>query len=248
MRVLLLLSFLACATAEPMATPLPESPVPLGPPQRHTIAVVRVPAPWWAPGFLITRRFIDSIPEYASAPGLLHKAYTLSDHREFGGVYLWSSRAEAEAWFTPAWHERVRRLRGVDGDVRLLDARHTVETQAPLQGRPLAHHGLETSACVTWLASEPGATLTLEGLSQVLPLATGLVRSSFVTESDGRLGAVLLFSSRDAARAYWSTARLESVRGVMGPHTLTWFDAPVLLDAAAEQAVSSDAALTGVSR
>lgn len=216
-----------------------------GPAQPYAIAVVRVPAPWWAPGFLITRRFIDSIPEYAGAPGLLHKAYTLSDHREFGGVYLWRTRADAEAWFTPAWHERVKRQRGVEGDVRLLDAVHTVKTHAPLQGRPLPQHGLETAACVTWLASEPGAAVTLEALSRVLPLGAGLVRSSLVTEPDGRIGAVLLFSSRDAARAYWSASRLESVRGVVGPNTLTWFDAPVLLDAAAEQAVSAGAALTG---
>lgn len=34
-------------------------------PQSTAITIVRVKAPWWAPRFVITGRFVDSIPEYA---------------------------------------------------------------------------------------------------------------------------------------------------------------------------------------
>lgn len=98
----------SCAAVEPRPA-LPEPEMTVSIPQSTAITIVRVKAPWWAPKFLITGRFVDSIPEYAAAPGLIHKAYTFSDSGEFGGVYLWDSRASAERWFDEAWHERVKR-------------------------------------------------------------------------------------------------------------------------------------------
>lgn len=202
-------------------------------PQSNTVVIVRVPSPWWAPNFLITGKFIDSIPEYAKAPGLLHKSYTFSEQREFGGVYLWESRQAAEAWFNEAWHERVRKQRGVDGNVRMLDAKYTLSGAASFTGKELPRHGLRTSAVITWLSSEPSAEVSkLEQLSAVLPSAQGLVRVSFGTEQDGRLGVVSVWSSSAEAQAYWTTERRAAVNSVIGSHTLSTFDAPVVLDAA----------------
>ena len=53
-------------------------PVAPGAQEALALTIVRVPSPWWAPDFLITRKFIGSIPQYARAPGLQHKADTLS--------------------------------------------------------------------------------------------------------------------------------------------------------------------------
>ncbi len=202
-------------------------------PQSNAVVIVRVPAPWWAPNFLITGRFIDSIPEYAKAPGLLHKSYTFSEQREFGGVYLWESRQTAEAWFNEAWHERVRKQRGVEGNVRMLDAKYTVPGTANFTGKELPRHALRTDAVITWVSSEPSnESSKLELLAAVLPQSPGLVRVSFGTEQDGRLGVVSVWSSSAAAQAYWTAERRAAVSSVIGPHTLSTFDAPVVLDAA----------------
>lgn len=201
--------------------------------ESNAVVIVRVPTPWWAPNFLITGKFIDSIPEYAKAPGLLHKAYTFSERREFGGVYLWESRQAAEAWFDEAWHERVRRQRGVDGDVRMLDTKYTVAGTSSFTGKELPQHGLRTDAVITWLSSEPSADASkLEQLATVLPAAPGLVRVSFGTEHDGRLGVVSVWSSSAAAQAYWTAERRAAVSSVIGTHSVATFDAPVVLDAA----------------
>lgn len=226
----------SCAAVTPL-TREQEQPVALPAPQSRALVVVRVPSPWWAPQFVITGKFIDSIPEYARAPGLEQKSYTFSDDRRFGGVYLWESRAAAETWFNDAWHARVKKQRGVDGDVRILDARFTVPGPSSASGKELPQHALRTEAAVTWLTSLPklaDAAGKLEALAQQLPLAPGLIRVSFITEPDGRAGVVSLWTSREAARAYWTEERKAAAAKVIGTEVdLTWFDAPVLLDAAA---------------
>ena len=45
-----------------------------------------------------TRRFESSAPKYRNVPGLIRKYYLRAeDGRTAGGVYLWESRAAAEA-------------------------------------------------------------------------------------------------------------------------------------------------------
>lgn len=220
----------------------------LSAPQSTAITIVRVKSPWWAPNFLITGRFVDAIPEYAAAPGLLSKAFTFSEAREFGGVYLWDSRGSAEQWFNEKWHARVKRVRGVDGDVRILDVKYTMAGPSTPTGRELPQHGLRTDAVVTWLASTSKVDDgRLEALTSALPLAEGLVRVSLVVERDGHAGLVSLWTSRAAATAYWSADRRAAAATQLGDTTLSWFDAPVLLDAAlAKRDLSVNAQAAGV--
>lgn len=82
--------------------------------------VVTIPTP---PG--VTRARIEAgikaaVPQYAKLPGLIRKYFTVND-TGFGGVYLFRSRAAAEAWFNPAWHARVKSSYGTEGDVRYFD-------------------------------------------------------------------------------------------------------------------------------
>jgi hypothetical protein len=239
----------ACAT---LPTPVQEKPMALGPAQSHALAIVRIPSPWWAPNFLVTGRFVDSIPQYAAAPGLTHKAYIHSEDRRFGGVYLWESRAAAEAWFDEAWHARVKRTRGADGDVRVLDAKWTVRGEATPVGTALPLHGLKTDAAVTWVSSRGAVAVErVEALAAAHALVPGLVRVSFVTSPEGTLGAVALWATRAAAEAWWAGGRRERLASALGaPVELTWFSAPVLLDAAAARAetVPAGRAEVGVAR
>jgi len=55
------------------------------------------------------RIFLSTAPKYKGAPGLFRKCYLLSeDGGTAGGVYLWNSRAEAEAMFSESWKTFVR--------------------------------------------------------------------------------------------------------------------------------------------
>jgi hypothetical protein len=55
------------------------------------------------------RTFLSTVPKYQGVAGLFRKYYFLSqDRRTVGGIYLWNSRAEAEAMYTESWRAFVR--------------------------------------------------------------------------------------------------------------------------------------------
>src|SRR3954463_6535465 len=65
----------------------------------YAIGIVRIPAPWYAPRFLIARRFRAAVPAYEALPALVAKLFTITDDRRFGGIYLWRDRAAATAYY-----------------------------------------------------------------------------------------------------------------------------------------------------
>lgn len=78
-----------------------------------------------------TRRFESSAPKYLALPGLLRKHYVLSDDGRFaGGVYLWESRAAADAAYSGDWRARVAALYGAEPDILFFDSPVTVDTRA----------------------------------------------------------------------------------------------------------------------
>ena len=69
-----------------------------------------------------TRRFESSAPKYRNLPGLIRKYYVRGeDGRTAGGVYLWESRAAAEAVYSDEWRERVERLYGSAPEITWFD-------------------------------------------------------------------------------------------------------------------------------
>jgi hypothetical protein len=59
--------------------------------------------------------FRSTAPRYQAQKGLIRKYYVLSeDGASAGGVYLWHSRADAEALYTDAWKAFVREKYGTD--------------------------------------------------------------------------------------------------------------------------------------
>jgi hypothetical protein len=59
--------------------------------------------------------FLSTAPKYRGVPGLLRKTYVLSqDGLTAGGVYLWNSKAEADALYTEAWRTFVRDKYGTE--------------------------------------------------------------------------------------------------------------------------------------
>jgi hypothetical protein len=60
-----------------------------------------------------TKRFESSAPKYQNLKGLVRKYYVRSeDGRSAGGIYLWESRAAADAVYNAEWRERVEKLYG----------------------------------------------------------------------------------------------------------------------------------------
>ena len=69
------------------------------------------------------RIFLSTAPTYQGVPGLVRKVYVLSqDGAAAGGIYLWNSRAEADAMYTESWKAFVREKYGADPLVTYFDS------------------------------------------------------------------------------------------------------------------------------
>lgn len=78
-----------------------------------------------------TRKFESSAPKYVGVPGLLRKHYARTeDGSRVGAVYLWESRAQAEALYKGEWRERVIKLYGVEPEITWFDGPVTVDNTA----------------------------------------------------------------------------------------------------------------------
>lgn len=75
--------------------------------------------------------FLDTAPTYQDVPGLLQKHYLLSDDgATAGGVYMWTSRAHAEAMYSDAWRAFVRGKYGSEPAVTYFDSPVMVDNVA----------------------------------------------------------------------------------------------------------------------
>src|SRR5215510_14367706 len=83
------------------------------------------------------RIFQSTAPKYRGVQGLFRKTYVLSeDGATAGGVYLWNSRAEAEAMYTKEWRAFVREKYGTEPIVTYFESPVVVDnvTQQVLTG------------------------------------------------------------------------------------------------------------------
>lgn len=67
--------------------------------------------------------FLSTAPKYQGVQGLFRKTYVLSlDGATAGGVYLWNSRAEADALYTASWRAFVREKYGTEPTVTYFES------------------------------------------------------------------------------------------------------------------------------
>ena len=67
--------------------------------------------------------FLSTAPKYRGVPGLVRKVYVLSQEGDTaGGIYLWNSRAEADAMYTESWKAFVREKYGTEPSVTFFDS------------------------------------------------------------------------------------------------------------------------------
>lgn len=178
----------------------------------YAIGVVRIPAPWYAPRFLIARRFREAVPVYEALPDLIAKVFTISDDRRFGGIYLWRDRGAATAYYSAAWRADIRERRGHEPDVQIFDAPFLVRGASVLHGDPIDARGLSYPATAT-LSLMPGEDPA--ALAARMAKRDGLVDGAVVV-AEGTLGFVGLWASREQAEA------------AVGARA-TYFDAPVII-------------------
>lgn len=86
-----------------------------------TITTFRLPEPLTRDE--ARRIFLSTAPKYRDVAGLVRKVYVLSeDGSTAGGIYLWSSRADAEAMYTESWRAFVREKYATDPTVTYFDS------------------------------------------------------------------------------------------------------------------------------
>lgn len=77
------------------------------------------------------RTFESTAPKYKDLPGLVRKYYLLSeDGCRAGGVYLWETRAAAEAVYNGEWKSRVQQVYGSTPQIMWFDTPVIVDNQA----------------------------------------------------------------------------------------------------------------------
>lgn len=227
--VLACLLFLVARTALAAPKPAPILPVRADGTSGPVMAIVEVPRPWYVPDALIVRKMRATLPQYRALPGLRFKAYSFARPcGDFGGVYLWRDRAAAEAWFTPAWFERVRRERGVEGRLRLFAL-----SESPSFASGMADWGAFPQAVFVVMAGTGDAAAAIPTRAGFPGLRTeGALALYPIRTADGP-GAAILWRDATAARAWLDRNGL----GKGSAARVAWFDTP-LLTTAGEQGVA----------
>jgi hypothetical protein len=60
-------------------------------------------------------------PGFRAVPGLVRKQFIYAEDGWAGGVYLWESRAEAEAFYSGPWLQGIRERYGMDPQIKFFE-------------------------------------------------------------------------------------------------------------------------------
>jgi heme-degrading monooxygenase HmoA len=201
--------------------------------QRNPVAViVRVAKPWYAPKSVVVSKMRETTDQYANTRGLAFKAFSLERQSgDFGGIYLWNDRSNAQAWFNKDWFDRVKRERGTDAIVRMFDAPIVIDNIP--EGTP-ADADSPTVATLVEIAMPAGVGPNTVAAGFKDAIATyqrvpGLLRKYFITSDKGSFGGIYLWKDEASANAWFNQAWKDRVEKTYGqPARLEWFDTPIL--------------------
>ena len=75
--------------------------------------------------------FKGSAPKYRGLKGLVRKYYLFDETQRIGGgVYLWKSKADAEAVYTPEWKAYIAERYGTPPDIRYFETSVVVDNES----------------------------------------------------------------------------------------------------------------------
>jgi heme-degrading monooxygenase HmoA len=92
--------------------------------------VVSIATPPGVTDAYLKGEFDKAAPRYQAIPGLIRKYFTIEPKR-FGGIYYWSSKVAAQAWFNAAWTARARATYGADPIVTYYDVPLAIDGVKP---------------------------------------------------------------------------------------------------------------------
>ncbi|MBU6379569.1 MAG: monooxygenase [Gammaproteobacteria bacterium] len=92
------------------------------------VVIAKIPA--GAPRAKVEEGILASVPTYQKVPGLLRKVFIVNED-SYGGMYVFASRAAAEAWFTPDFAAKVKARSGVDPQIIYFDSPVQIDNKAP---------------------------------------------------------------------------------------------------------------------
>jgi hypothetical protein len=99
------------------------------------IAIVRFSLDAAMSADAVRASFEASAPSYQGLPGLLRKHYLLGEDATVGGgVYLWETKAAAEAVYNEAWRERLTKRFGAPPTVEYFESPVTVDPDSIIVG------------------------------------------------------------------------------------------------------------------
>jgi hypothetical protein len=195
--------------------------------------IVKVPKPWYAPRVAVVGKMRDVVTQYEALPGLAFKAFSIAQaDGHYGGIYLWKDSAVANAWFSPAWFERVEKERGAKADVRSFEVLVAIDNTPG--GTPF---NADSSAVATLVTIPTPQGIDKQRLLKEFEAAIptyqkvpGLLRKYFIVTDDGQFGGIYLWNDLASARQWFSDAWKERVRKTYAADAMIeWFDTPILL-------------------
>jgi hypothetical protein len=75
--------------------------------------------------------FKSSAPKYRGLQGLVRKYYLYDEQSRIGGgVYLWRSRADADAVYTPQWKAYIAERYGAPPEIRYFETPVVVDNES----------------------------------------------------------------------------------------------------------------------
>jgi len=214
------------------------------------VVLTKIATPWYAPRFLVVRKFRETLADYDRLPGLDFKYYTISsDDNKFGGLYLWKDLSSAKAWFGDAWSAIVLKTWGAPAEVRYFEAPVLLDNVPA--GAPAPGEDGKATASIVAIKIPPGMThdQLVEGFKKAVPVyqkVPGLLRKYFTISDDDRFGGIYLWADRASADRFFDAAWHERVRKTYGTTThIEFFDAPVILASKLQQPAEIAVRLVG---
>jgi hypothetical protein len=92
--------------------------------------IVRFPLPEGLSFEEVKVAYEHSAPQFRGAAGLIRKYYLLGADQTGGGVYLWESRAAAEAMYSDAWRQRIAQRFGASPQIEYFETPLVIDNAA----------------------------------------------------------------------------------------------------------------------
>lgn len=96
----------------------------------HVAVVVSIATPAGLTDDKIRAEMARQAPRYQQIPGLIRKYFTIAPGK-FGGIYYWTSKAAAQAWFSDTWIARVKTTYGTAADVTYFEVPVAIDGAKP---------------------------------------------------------------------------------------------------------------------